>query len=126
MKKFVFTFFIVCLFIILFGSFSLVKNNYFHSQGKTYIVTITEDGFTPSELHIQQNDTILFKTTVKTAFWPASDPHPTHDIYPEFDPQEPIDADKTWSFTFAKAGTWKFHNHLDPSERGIVYVFQNK
>jgi len=53
---------------------------------------------------------------------PASDLHLTHGIYPEFDPQEPIDPKNSWSFQFLKFGKWKFHDHLNPYYRGIINV----
>ncbi len=83
---------------------------------------MTKDGFFPSTLTINQGDTVIFTTQLDQAFWPASDPHPTHDIYPEFDPKHPVDPDKSWSFKFDRIGSWKFHNHLDPSSRGVINV----
>ncbi|MBI3577180.1 cupredoxin domain-containing protein [Candidatus Gottesmanbacteria bacterium] len=91
------------------------------SQG-TQTITLTEAGFEPATVTITQGTTVTFKTTRGDAFWPASDLHPTHDIYPEFDPKEPTDANKTWSFKFDKVGTWKYHDHLFPYYRGTITV----
>jgi hypothetical protein len=55
-------------------------------------------------------------------FWPASDLHPTHGIYPEFDPQDGIPADEKWTFQFLKSGSFKYHDHLNPFFRGIIFV----
>ncbi len=90
-------------------------------EGAT-IITLTKDGFKPSEVSITKGTTILFKTTTGNLYWPASNLHPSHLIYPEFDPQEPISPSDTWSYTFEKAGEWKFHDHLSPYFTGTITV----
>ncbi len=91
-------------------------------QTQTYNVVLSADGFSPNPLTIHQNDTVIFSTKAGKTFWPASDPHPIHDIYPEFDPKRPIAEDSTWSFTFTKIGDWKYHDHLFPVTRGEIIV----
>lgn len=92
------------------------------SEEQTYEVVLREDGFDPEELTITAGDTIVFSTTRDTHFWPASNLHPTHDIYPAFDPEEPISADATWSFTFEERGIWRMHDHLAPYFTGVITV----
>jgi len=91
-------------------------------EERTHEVVLREDGFDPEEFTISAGDTIIFSTTRGTHFWPASNLHPTHDIYPAFDPGEPIPADATWSFTFEERGTWRMHDHLAPYFTGTVTV----
>ena len=78
--------------------------------------------FLPNVATIKKGQSIAFVNKSNQQMWPASNPHPTHDIYPEFDPQEPIDTGKFWSFTFDRVGTWKYHNHLDPGVTGTIIV----
>lgn len=85
-------------------------------------IQLNEMGFSPQKIEVNQGDTVVFTTNLQTPFWPASDLHPTHEIYSEFDPQEPIEPDKSWSFQFNKVGTWNFHDHLNPFFRGQVIV----
>lgn len=85
-------------------------------------INVTVDGFSPSQVSIKIGDTVEFTTSRTKPFWPASDLHPTHTIYPEFDPRHPIDSGSSWSFRFDKAGTWKFHDHLSPEFTGFVVV----
>lgn len=92
------------------------------SAGQTHVIMLTEDGFSPQEITITTGDMISFKTNRSVLFWPASNLHPTHDIYPEFDPKEPILPDKEWRFRFDKAGRWQFHDHLAPKYTGTVVV----
>lgn len=88
----------------------------------THEIKLTEDGFSPQTITITKGDTITFTTARDKPFWPASDLHPTHTIYPEFDPRKPIDPDKSWSFRFDRVGEWRFHDHLSPLFRGVITV----
>ncbi len=85
-------------------------------------ILLTGQGFSPSELTVAQGTTVTFSTNTGKAFWPASDLHPSHLIYPEFDPKIPIQPDKSWVFKFDKVGIWNFHDHLSPGFRGKIIV----
>lgn len=91
-------------------------------SGETHTITLTSDGFVPNSITIKKGDTIIVRTTAGKHFWPASDIHPTHGIYPEFDPQDAIAPNKTWSFKFEKIGKWRFHDHLAPYFTGTIIV----
>lgn len=97
-----------------------------HAAGTNSItdktVVLTKNGFEPAQIRIQEGQTIRFTTRKSQPFWPASDPHPTHDIYPAFDPKEPIDASKSWFMRFDKVGSWSYHDHLAPVYGGVVIV----
>ncbi len=90
------------------------------------MVVLEEDGFNPSEITILKGQSVTFKTNRSKQFWPASDLHPSHGIYPEFDPQLPIIPNASWTFKFEEVGGFKYHDHLAPSYRGIVNVVLNK
>lgn len=122
-KTYFFSFFLFL--IILIELIVLNKNSYF-AQNKNYSVVLTENGFNPQELHIKKGDSITFTTNRNKSFWPASDLHPTHTIYPEFDPQQSIEPGKNWVFTFQKTGKWGFHDHLASLYKGKVIVSGGK
>jgi len=86
------------------------------------VITLTENGYEPSEVSIRKGETVTFKNTTGKLFWPASNLHPSHGIYPEFDPLEPVAAGDSWSFTFTNIGAWKFHDHLAPYYTGVITV----
>ena len=88
----------------------------------THVITLTPDGFTPDTVTIRAGETVTFKTTTGKIFWPASNLHPSHQLYPEFDPLEPIKPENVWGFTFKKVGVWKFHDHLSPYFTGVITV----
>jgi len=79
----------------------------------SHILKIDESGFSPASITIKQGDAIDFQNTGKLPHWPASDIHPTHQIYPQFDPKQPVDPGKSWSFTFERAGVFRCHDHLN-------------
>lgn len=86
------------------------------------IIHMKKDTFEPNNIQIKKGTMVIFKNEDFQARWPASNLHPTHDIYPAFDPQQPIEAGEEWRFVFDKIGSWKFHDHLFPSIRGIITV----
>lgn len=98
-----------------------------HSQAATQTtkVLMQKDSFSPQTITINQGDTVVFENVDAQDRWPASNIHPTHEIYPEFDPKKPIPANTSWQFTFNKAGTWKYHDHLLPTISGTVVVTDN-
>lgn len=78
----------------------------------SHMVKMLSDRYEPGEITIKKGETITWVNEAQKAHWPASNIHPTHGIYPEFDPLEPIPAGSSWSFTFDKAGSWRCHDHL--------------
>lgn len=88
----------------------------------TYNVKITKDGFEPLQLIIEKGTQVVFKNEDTVSRWPASNVHPTHTIYPEFDPKKPVEPDESWQFQFRKSGRWAYHDHLLPHQRGEVVV----
>jgi len=87
-----------------------------------HVITLTPDGFLPDTITIRTGETVTFRTTTGKIFWPASNIHPSHLLYPEFDPLEPIKPENVWSFKFKKIGSWKFHDHLSPYFTGVINV----
>ena len=89
---------------------------------ETISIILTENGFEPRYARINSGMTVVFSTNIDRPFWPASNLHPSHQIYSEFDPKEPIQAEAMWSFTFNKTGAWGFHDHIRSYFNGIIYV----
>lgn len=113
--------------VILLGTISLFVYGFYKNQGgvlalKNHKVVLAEKGFSPRELTIGIGDTVTFTTERSESFWPASDPHPTHEGLPGFDPKKPIDSKESWSFQFSEAGIFPYHNHLSVSFRGEIVV----
>ncbi|OGD87908.1 hypothetical protein A2870_03950 [Candidatus Curtissbacteria bacterium RIFCSPHIGHO2_01_FULL_41_11] len=86
------------------------------------VITFENGTYTPKNTSIKLGQTVTFVNKSNTDMWPASNIHPTHGIYPEFDPKKAVGPGKSWSFTFTKAGIWKFHDHLNPEITGTITV----
>ncbi len=88
------------------------------------VFEVVYDGsqFLPNSLDLRSGDIVVFKNQGSKSFWPVSNPHPTHTDYPEFNAREAIAAGETFDFKFVKAGSWKFHDHLNPEATGVVTV----
>lgn len=99
------------------------KNNCTGESGSE-IVMMKENNYEPKDLSIKKCTKVVFKNVSSEPHWPASDIHPTHGIYPEFDPREPIESGSEWSFVFDRAGAWKYHDHLNPATRGVIEVLE--
>jgi hypothetical protein len=85
-------------------------------------ISMDDEGFKPDTIEIKRYTQVMFKNNGTADHWPASNLHPTHGIYPEFDPQVGIEPGKEWSFVFDKIGRWKFHDHLFPLVHGEIVV----
>jgi plastocyanin len=101
------------------------------------VVTVTYDastGFSPANVNVNVGDTVNF-TAANGQMWIGSDAHPTHTQYdgtsrtshcaPGYAGPAPFDeckAGASYNFTFTKAGTFTYHNHLSPQYTGTVVV----
>lgn len=96
-------------------------------------VNYSANGFSPATVTIAQGGTVTFTSTDGSAMWIGSDEHPTHTEYDGTTRQAhcaagatlSFDACKTgtsYSFTFTKAGSFDYHNHVDASKGGTVVV----
>ena len=90
--------------------------------GEAVYVTRTGEGYVPREITINKGDVVIWQNESGQFHWPASDIHPTHSIYSDFDPRRPVADDEEWSFQFLKAGTWKYHDHLRANLTGMITV----
>ncbi len=100
------------------------------NQIQTYTVSVTDEGFSPRELTIKKGDKVVWVNKTERGVWPASAIHPTHEVYPEkggciasaFDACRGLKNGESWSFIFNFIGSWKYHDHLNPSMTGVVEV----
>ena len=90
--------------------------------GEVHNVVLEDDGYHPKELHIEKGDAVRFSTSRAFEHWPASNLHPTHNIYAAFDAKRPLLPEETWQFQFIKAGAWEFHDHLNATFIGVIHV----
>lgn len=105
------------------GTFSLGEDGEVMAPDILVVEVVYDgSGFNPTALDIKQGDIVIFKNNSNVDFWPASDNHPTHTLYPEFDAKKPIGPGGSYQFTFNKVGSWGYHDHLNPAAKGVVHV----
>lgn len=101
-------------------------------------VTYSNSGYTPSTVTIKRGETLFFENKSSGMMWTASAVHPTHKAYPGsgiekcgdktnyssaiFDACGAYDPGESWAFRFNELGTWKYHDHLKPSNTGTIVV----
>ena len=100
------------------------------------VVQITEEGFSPDFVEINNGESVTFINKMSSKSWPASNAHPTHKDYPGSDikkcfgdgKEEVFDACKglsegeSYTFIFDESGEWKYHDHLSSRKMGVVLV----
>ncbi|MBI5369712.1 hypothetical protein HZA85_00770 [Candidatus Uhrbacteria bacterium] len=99
-------------------------------------VAYTEQGFSPKSIAVTLGTSVTFVNQSSGGMWVASAAHPTHIVYsgtslsqhcPDttssaFDACAAVASGDSFSFTFNKEGAWKYHNHMDASQTGVVIV----
>lgn len=84
-------------------------------------ITLTSSGFSPGTLTIKAKTTVTWVNKSGTDAAVNSSPHPQHTDYPPLNlgifPDGSI-----LSLAFDKAGTYKYHNHLSPTQFGTIIV----
>ncbi len=99
------------------------------------VITHANGSFSPNTVTIKKGTRVTFVNSEGAAMWVASDLHPTHTDFDGTNKSEHCAAGYTgpapfdqcssgdnFSFTFDKAGTWAYHNHLRASEIGTIIV----
>lgn len=113
-----------------------VENENRRVETKGNVVEITSSGFSPRSLTMSQGVAVTFINRGSALSWPASAVHPTHKIYPGsdinkcatleekniFDACKGLKQGESYSFTFNEKGSWRYHDHLNPSSTGVIIV----
>ena len=98
-------------------------------------ITYTSSGFSPATLTVKKGTTVTWTEEGGSSMWVATGPHPAHTGYdntsrtahcePGYTGATPFDQcspGSSYSFTFDKAGTWPYHDHMNASKFGKVVV----
>ncbi len=115
--------FIAIITLIIILGLIFIYRNYFKNEARAVLTVIMNDeGFVPANFTVAKNTKVIWVNKGTISHWSASDFHPTHGIYPEFDSLTGIEPNAEWTFKFNKVGIWRFHDHLNPGARGTVKV----
>lgn len=88
----------------------------------TVTVRMTTGAIAPDPVAIKKGQTVCWVNEDSVNRWPASNIHPTHGIYPEFDSKGELGPQERWCFIFKRAGIWTYHDHIFPEIVGTVNV----
>jgi plastocyanin len=116
---------IIAIFLLIFLFLAYLFKSLLMHQEREYIVEIHGNRFEPNFLIVNQGEKVVFRNADGAAHWPASNVHPTHGIYPEFDAKRGLTPNGDWVFRFDRAGIWRYHDHLNPILKGTISVKSN-
>lgn len=85
------------------------------------VVTYSSGGFQPGNILIKVGETVVWKNVSPEGVTVESNPHPLHTSYPPLNIGA-IAPNGEKSLMFPTAGTYNYHNHLNPLKRGTVTV----
>ena len=85
-------------------------------------VEITSSGFMPKDIVIKVGESVTWMNEDSADHQVNSAPHPTHTTYKPLNTLGALKAGEKKLLTFPEAGTYKYHDHLNPSLTGVVTV----
>jgi plastocyanin len=86
-------------------------------------VIIHESGFEPAVLTIKQGTRVeWFNEDEDHAHQISANPYPTGDSLKELHSQELQESEQSYSYTFSKTGTFKYHDRHNPKLNGTIIV----
>ncbi len=88
------------------------------SQGT---ITYTSNGFDPASLTVTSGSSVTIKNNSSSLLQFDSDPHPEHTDDPELNVGT-ISPGQSKTITVTKTGSHGYHNHLNPSDTGVLVV----
>lgn len=95
---------------------------YYLPTNRSVTIEITSEGFVPKKVIISQGAEVTFINKDTSPHHPASNLHPTHSNYPEFDSKKGIEPGKSWKVKLNNPGIWFYHDHLRPEIGGKIKI----
>lgn len=86
------------------------------------VVTVTSTGFSPQNLAVKIGAVVTWANDDSKDHTVNSAPHPTHTSYPPLNNIGTLKAGEKKGFMFDAAGTYNYHDHLNPSLTGTITV----
>jgi plastocyanin len=86
-------------------------------------VSINASGFIPATIEVAPGTQVTWTNSDKSSHQVAADPYPKNDSIPGFNSNMVLNSNESFSFTFEKAGTYRYHDNMHPLDlHGIVIV----
>ncbi len=78
------------------------------------VISITDQGFSPAAITVKKGQPVTWQNSDEAIHQVAGDPHPQHDEVEGFFAPTPLNAGDSYTFVFDKAGTYHYHDELNP------------
>lgn len=88
----------------------------------TAVVSYGEGGFMPETLKVKAGTTVVWKSDGAEQMRIVSNPHPEHTDLKGLDSKTTVSKGATYTYKFDKAGTFRYHNELEPEQNGTIIV----
>lgn len=123
----------LAILVVLAGVLFLLKNNSgspqtgvnaptpFTTEAKEGIVQVTTNGFNPDSLTVASGAKVVWKNESGGEATVNSDSHPTHQLW-RFLNLGTFPNGSSVTVVFEDPGTYTYHNHLNPTQRGTIVV----
>ena len=85
------------------------------------LITYNGSSFSPSKITVKAGTVLTIKNDSSSSLDFDSDPHPSHTDNPELNVDN-VSPGQSKTFTVNKIGTWGYHNHLNPTQKGTIVV----
>jgi plastocyanin len=83
-------------------------------------ILYSDTGFSPMVITVKSGTSVIFTNSSKKSLWTRSDP--AKGGVTGLDQLKGVANGGTYTYTFTKVGTWKYYNHLAPTDVGTVIV----
>ncbi len=107
--------------VILF--YILIPLILYQLESSKFEIYITNNGFSKDYIKVHRGQTVTWVNKDNNMHWPASDFHPSHNLYPTRDRGcigSSLDAcvglkfNQRFGYRFDSIGVWGIHDHLSP------------
>lgn len=120
---------VLIVILVIGGVYFIITNKTKNQPGKTEViipkavntVAITSSGFSPATITIKKDEAIKWVNQDGQTVSINSDPHPTHESFPFLNLGE-VSNGSAVQTSFYKTGTFTYHNHYNPTQKGTIIV----
>ena len=90
-------------------------------QSQATIISYNGSSFSPADTTVKSGQTVTFKNSSSIPVQVDSDPHPIHTDDTDLNIGS-IDPGQSKTITVTKTGSFGFHNHLNPTQKGHITI----
>jgi plastocyanin len=92
-----------------------------NTAGQAEVIIYSDGGFSPATLTAKAGDTITVRNTSSHDIQMDSNPHPIHTDDPDLNVGA-VAAGQSMNFMVNNKGTFGYHNHLNPAQKGTIVI----